>query len=68
MHFLVRLKASGRKLVLVTGRELPALVRRADLVTTGARGQGTIELCDRMIAGDLAGVERRTKIGPAVTR
>lgn len=45
-----------------------ALVRRADLVTTGARGQGTTELCDRMIASDLAGVERRTKIGPAVTR
>jgi len=27
---LVCLKASGRKLVLVTGRELPALVRRAE--------------------------------------
>jgi hydroxymethylpyrimidine pyrophosphatase-like HAD family hydrolase len=132
---LVRLKASGRRLVLVTGRELeelmaafprvdvfdrvvaengallytpaaldelgidhahvvgvgdaendhsllgacglgvavanavPALLRRADLVATGARGHGVIELCDQMLASDLAGVARRAaKVAPAVAR
>jgi hydroxymethylpyrimidine pyrophosphatase-like HAD family hydrolase len=39
---------------------VPALVRRADLVTAGARGQGIIELCERMLANDLADVERRS--------
>jgi hydroxymethylpyrimidine pyrophosphatase-like HAD family hydrolase len=48
---------------------VPALMRRADLVTAGARGQGIIELCDRMIANDLVGIERRAAmLDPAVTR
>jgi hydroxymethylpyrimidine pyrophosphatase-like HAD family hydrolase len=29
---------------------VPALKRRADLVTAGARGQGIIELCDRLLS------------------
>jgi len=39
---------------------VPALKRRADLVTAGARGQGIIELCEQMMATDLADIERRS--------
>lgn len=39
---------------------VPALKRRADLVTTGARGNGIIELCDLMMTTDLADVERKS--------
>lgn len=35
---------------------VPALKRRADLVTSGARGDGIIELCDRLVATDCADV------------
>jgi hydroxymethylpyrimidine pyrophosphatase-like HAD family hydrolase len=37
---------------------IPALKQRADLVTTGARGQGMIELCNRLIDTDLYGISR----------
>jgi hydroxymethylpyrimidine pyrophosphatase-like HAD family hydrolase len=37
---------------------VPALKKRADLVTRGARGDGIIELCDQLIANDCADVER----------
>ena len=33
---------------------IPAIQRRADLVTTGARGSGVTELIDRLLADDLA--------------
>jgi hydroxymethylpyrimidine pyrophosphatase-like HAD family hydrolase len=37
---------------------VPALKKRADLVTSGARGDGIIELCDQLIANDCADVAR----------
>jgi hydroxymethylpyrimidine pyrophosphatase-like HAD family hydrolase len=36
---------------------LPAVKAAADLVTRGARGEGVVELADRLLAGDLAGVD-----------
>lgn len=39
-----------------------ALQQRADLVTRGSRGGGVVELIDRMIANDLAGVRRAAPI------
>ncbi|HEX3698329.1 MAG TPA: HAD-IIB family hydrolase [Polyangia bacterium] len=38
---------------------LPMLKDRADLVTTGARGDGVRELCDALVDGDLAAVGAR---------
>jgi HAD superfamily hydrolase (TIGR01484 family) len=40
---------------------LPMLKERADLVTQGARGQGVIEVIDRIIANDLADVIPRAQ-------
>ena len=37
---------------------LPMICEAADLVTAGARGQGVIELIDRLIADDLSEVDR----------
>jgi hydroxymethylpyrimidine pyrophosphatase-like HAD family hydrolase len=42
-------------LAVAVSNALPALKRRADVVTRGARGQGVIELCERLMAED-AGV------------
>ena len=48
---------------------VPALKRRADFVTAGARGEGIIELCRQMAATDLADVERRSApLSPVSTR
>jgi hydroxymethylpyrimidine pyrophosphatase-like HAD family hydrolase len=47
-------------LAVAVSNALPALKRRADLVTAGARGQGVIELCEQIMATDLADVERRS--------
>ena len=48
---------------------VPAIKRRADLVTMGARGTGIIELCDLMIATDLEDVERKSSaLDPVNTR
>jgi hydroxymethylpyrimidine pyrophosphatase-like HAD family hydrolase len=41
---------------------VPALKERADVVTAGARGQGIVELCDRLVATDLADVVRAEPI------
>ena len=40
---------------------LPMLKEHADLVTEAARGQGVIELIDRIIATDLADVTPRAR-------
>ncbi len=45
---------------------LPTLKEHADIVTTGARGAGVVELIDRIIATDLADVPAR-KAEPAVS-
>lgn len=37
---------------------VPALKRRADWVTAGARGRGVIEVCDRLVSNDCADVHR----------
>jgi hydroxymethylpyrimidine pyrophosphatase-like HAD family hydrolase len=37
---------------------VPALKRRAHLVTAGARGEGVVELCELLIKTDCAGIER----------
>ncbi|MDB5312401.1 MAG: yidA [Gemmataceae bacterium] len=44
---------------------LPAVKDRADLVTVGARGAGVIELIDRLLADDLAGLGRAPDNGSA---
>jgi hydroxymethylpyrimidine pyrophosphatase-like HAD family hydrolase len=41
---------------------VPALKKRAELVTRGARGDGIIELCDELIATDCAGIERVRRV------
>ena len=41
---------------------LPTLKEHADLITRGARGQGVIELIDRMIATDLADVTPHSRV------
>jgi len=41
---------------------LPAVKKRADFVTRGARGRGVVELIDRMLADDLASVETRRRL------
>ena len=38
---------------------LPALKERADLITEGERGEGVVELIERILSDDLAGVEPR---------
>ncbi len=38
---------------------LPALKKHADIVTTGAEGQGVIELIDELLADDLSGRAKR---------
>lgn len=45
---------------VAVGNAVPALKRRADLVLTKVRGDGVIELCDAILADDLAGTERVT--------
>jgi hydroxymethylpyrimidine pyrophosphatase-like HAD family hydrolase len=48
---------------------VPALKRRADLVTVGARGEGVVELCELMLATDLSDVERKSAtFDPATPR
>jgi hypothetical protein len=44
---------------------LPMLKERADIVTTGARGDGVIELIDRILATDLAEIPGRAVPSPA---
>jgi HAD superfamily hydrolase (TIGR01484 family) len=44
------------ELGVAVGNALPALSARADLVTTGHDGAGVAELCERLIANDLADV------------
>jgi hypothetical protein len=46
-------------LSVAVANALPALKERADLVTEGARGAGVIEVIERLLRDDLAGVERR---------
>ena len=49
---------------------LPAVKATADVVTAGARGAGVVELIDRLLADDLAGVKRnpaRHPPGPVAT-
>lgn len=43
---------------------VPALKRRAHLVTTGARGDGIIELCAQLVATDCANVARDIPMEP----
>lgn len=47
---------------------LPMLKERADLVTTGARGDGVAELIDMILADDLAGVQPRPVSGAPKAR
>ncbi|GAC1530110.1 MAG: hypothetical protein NVS3B10_26340 [Polyangiales bacterium] len=48
---------------------VPALKRRAELVTAGARGDGVVELCERILSTDLAGIERKSAlVAPPSTR
>jgi hydroxymethylpyrimidine pyrophosphatase-like HAD family hydrolase len=48
---------------------VPALKRRADVVTAGARGDGILELCEQLLDGDLGGIERTSAtLGPASPR
>ena len=48
---------------------VPALKRRADVVTTGARGDGILELCAQLLADDLGGIERKSAtLDPASPR
>src|SRR5438445_752798 len=61
---LERVLASGRKLILVTGRELPDLPQvkeTADFVTQGEHGQGVAELIAALVDEDLRGWDRRLK-------
>jgi hydroxymethylpyrimidine pyrophosphatase-like HAD family hydrolase len=46
---------------------VPALKRRASLVTAGARGQGIIELCDKLVANDCADVVVRPEVDEGLT-
>ncbi len=41
----------------VVDNAVPLLKQRADLVTKGARGSGVVELVERLLADDLAGVQ-----------
>ncbi len=50
MRALERVRASGRKLLLVTGR---ILRREVDLVLENARGVGVRDLIARLLASDL---------------
>jgi HAD superfamily hydrolase (TIGR01484 family) len=43
---------------------LPALQKRADLVTQNRNGSGVVELCERLLADDLAGLSSQGQ-GPA---
>jgi hydroxymethylpyrimidine pyrophosphatase-like HAD family hydrolase len=45
---------------------LPSLKEQADLVTDGARGQGVIEVIERLLADDLAGITPRSHEVPGV--
>jgi hydroxymethylpyrimidine pyrophosphatase-like HAD family hydrolase len=48
---------------------VPALKRRADVVTRGARGDGILELCEQLLADDLGGIERTSAtLDPASPR
>lgn len=47
-------------LSVAVANALPAVKETADLVTAGARGLGVTELIDRMIANDLADVQRKS--------
>ena len=51
-------------LSVAVANALPAVKATADLVTAGARGAGVIELIDRLLADDLAGVTRRRSHHP----
>ena len=53
-HSLLRACGLG----VAVANAVPALKQHADLVTEGMRGDGIAELCDRMIANDLAGIVR----------
>lgn len=47
-------------LSVAVANALPAVKETADLVTAGARGFGVTELIDRLLADDLAGVQRKS--------
>lgn len=49
-------------LAVAVANAVPALKRRAHLVTRGARGAGIIELCERLIANDCADVVREPSL------
>ena len=49
---------------VVVANALPMLKEHADLVTQGARGDGVIELIDRILATDLAEIHSRPKLTP----
>jgi hypothetical protein len=46
-------------LSVAVSNALSALKERADMVTEGARGAGVVEVIERLLRDDLAGVERR---------
>jgi hypothetical protein len=54
-HALLSFAEAG----VAVANAVPMLLERADLVTSGARGQGVIELIGRLIASDLAELEPR---------
>jgi hypothetical protein len=44
---------------------LPSIKERADVVTEGSRGQGVIEIAERLLADDLSDVPTPCLTGPA---
>ena len=50
---------ASAEFAVAVANAVPTLKQRADLVTAGAAGAGVRELCDRMIAGDLADLAPR---------
>jgi hypothetical protein len=52
---------------VAVANSVPMLLERADLVTAGDHGKGVIELIDRLIENDLAGVKARQPRRPATS-
>ncbi len=51
-------------LSVAVANALPAVKATADVVTTGARGSGVVELIERMLADDLVGIRPRPERHP----
>lgn len=60
------LEAAG--LGVAVANAVPMLLERADLVTRGDHGRGVIELIDRLIEDDLAGIERHARPASSAPR